>query len=222
MIILTRPIIVLLALWCTAVLLVPGALGADLGTGGMQAPGGSEHGNNPMQAPPSGGHGTSGAPGGNDRQGSANGDAFTAPPSGGMERGNMTATGGPGSRQGNRNMTPAEFSDMTASELRGGAGMNGDGNMTPPDFGNLSAGNFTPRDGIRGNSTELRHSTSNQSIEKMNAPDNLPSDGIPGQDVGRQSVSQSSGQDQQVQQQSKEDVIASLITQLQTLLSGKK
>jgi len=220
--ILTRPVIVLLALWCTAVLLVPGALGADQGTGGMQAPGGSGHGNNQMQVPPSGSPGMSGAPGGSSGQGSANGEELSGPPSGGMGRGNMTATMGEGIRERDGNMTRTDFGNMTAGDARGGPGQNGYGNMTPPDFGNMTAGNLTPREGMPGNSTQLRHFPGNQSSDNLTAPANLPSDGenTPGQ--GRQAGSLSSGQlQQQAQQQSKDDVIASLISQLQALLSGK-
>ena len=232
--ILTRPVLVLMAFWCMAVLLVPAALGADQSTGTMQmqaGPGnghGSQGNTNQIQAPPSGGQGGSsgqGEPGAQDgsssQQGSGNGGQMSAPPSDGTGTGNMTAPQGRGGMQGDGNITPPDFSNLTAGNIQGGPGMQGDGNMTPPDFGNLTAGNQTPRadNGMHGNSTQMRHGPGNQSFDNTTAPVNFPD----GSDGSQNTASQSGNQPaSQAQQQSGEDVIGSLISQLQALLSGKK
>ncbi|MDD1689243.1 MAG: hypothetical protein LUQ66_01105 [Methanoregula sp.] len=231
MMILNRPVMVLLALWCMAVLLVPVAL-ADV-QGGMQGPGGAgpatggQGNTGQMQAPPSGGSGDSGSKGNNGGPGNGNGGQMSAPPSGAM--GNLTAPAGAGDWQGNRNMTPPDGTgnaNMTSRErpafdaanmtaTGGPGGFRGDGNMTPPDFGNMTAGNVTAH-GMHGNITyrAFGNETPGNGTAPVDRPDGMQGD----QNQAQQSGGQVSGQ----VQQSKEDVIASLINELQALLSGRE
>jgi hypothetical protein len=113
---------------------------------------------------------------------------------------NMTATGGSGGFRGDGNMTPPDFGNMTATDLKGGPGMHGNstmssGNMTAPG----GAGNWQGN----GNMTA-----------PPDRPDGVQEDQNQGQDSGNQQATK-------VQQQTKEDMVTSLISQLQVLLSGK-
>ena len=229
--ILNSPLAILAALWCVAVLLVPVALAAEQGTGSMQAPpGGSSQGHggqgnsNQMSAPPSGGQGGSGQQGGTGGQNSGNGGQMQAPPSGGMGAGNMTPPEG----IGDGNMTMGErpmngFGNSTGFGGPGGMQENSTmtrpdfGNMTAPDFGTMPAGNMTAP-GMHGNITH--HAFENETRVNGTAPADRPADNGPG-DKSTNSPTGSSSTTL-ANQQSKDDVIASLITQLQALLSGKK
>lgn len=212
--ILTRPVIVLLALWCTAVLLVPSAFAAEQGTGSMQAPGGSGpmHGGqanmDQMQAPPSGEQGTSGQQGSETGYSTSNGRDRPSDISGG----NKTAPMRPEGMNDNRNMTPPDIGNQTALEY---------GNIISPMFGNETAGNksfhkMRGGHGLAGNSTapippETNLSSGNPADRQS---DNMPA---PGEENGKSDTQKGTGQ-----QQSLETQINSIISQLQALLSGKK
>ena len=163
---------------------------------------------------------------------------MSAPPSGAM--GNRTAPAGAGDWQGNRNMTPPDGTGNGNTTLRerpafdaanmtatgGPGGFRSDGNMTPPDFGNMTATDMKGGPGMHGNSTMSSGNLTPpggagnwQGNGNLTAPPDR-SDGV----QGGQNEAQSSGNQpsSQATQQSKEDVIASLISQLQALLSGKK
>ncbi|MCK9580393.1 MAG: hypothetical protein M0Q92_08070 [Methanoregula sp.] len=109
--IIEKPVIILAAWLCAAVIFAPFALAAEQGAGNMQVqPAGGMMRNQSGLAPPMGGNGP-----------------------GGMGDGNMT-------RFGNSTMTPPglrDFGNMTASDstmMQHGPGGIGDGNMTaPPD-----------------------------------------------------------------------------------------
>jgi len=226
--ILNRPVMVLVALWCVAVLLVPVAL-AEV-QGGMQGPGGAGpatggQGNmDQMQAPSSGGPGDFGSQGSNGGPGNGNGGQIRQPPSGGMGNGTMTAPNGTGNGNTTLRERPAfDVANMTATG--GPGGFRGDGNITPPDSGNMTATGMRGGPGMHGNSTMSSGNLTApggagnwQGNGTMTAPPDRP-DGVqgdqnPGQDSGNQQATKA-------QQQTKEDLVASLISQLQALMSGK-
>lgn len=227
--ILTRPIILLIAVWCVAVMLVPSALAADLGQGSRQQAGpghmpAGQGNDNQMQAPPSGGSGQQGSQNnGEDRQ-------MRERPSGDMS-GNVTAPAGHGSMNGNGTMTRPDFGNMTAPALNGD--LNGNGTMTRPDFGNMTRpdfgnttmsgyGNRTGHEmnawqGPSGNSTAPGPMPGNQSVANQAG---RPVDNTPGNNQqNARSGTQAAGQGQQA---SFEEQINSIISQLQSLLSGGK
>jgi len=212
--ILTRPVIVLLALWCTAVLLVPSAFAAEQKTGSMQAPGGSgpmyggQANMDQMQAPLSGGQGTSGQHGSETGYSTSKGRDRPSDISGG----NMTAPMRPEGMNDNRNMTPPDLRNQTALEH---------GNMIPPMFGNETAGNQSFDEmrggyGLAGNSTAPRLPDTDLSPGN---PANRQSDNMPAasEQNGKSDTQKGTGQ-----QQSLESQINSIISQLQAFLSGKK
>jgi hypothetical protein len=226
-----RPVMVLAALWCMAVILVPVAHAAEQGTGTLQAPGGfgsgpGDQGNtNQMQAPPSGSPGPSGTDRGSGGRDSGNAGSMRAPPG---NMGNMTAPGGAGGFQNGGNMTlrePPERGDRNFTAMGGPGGGRGDGNitvsgsgnMTPPGFGNETYG-MTGGYGMHGNSTVPGRGPGGMSSGNTTAPPDRPADGS----QGGQDNAPSSGNQSQARpaQQSQEDLIASLIKQLQGLLSG--
>ena len=232
--ILKSPLAILAALWCVAVLLVPVALAQESGPGGMSGFGSSGSDTGIMAQPPSGGSGNSMGPGGsgNSQGGSppsgGSGDSparggpgtgmgagnttMKEPPTG--DFGNMTRTGGPGSGMGGGNMTSMDFGNTTRPEFDDRAF----GNMTPPEFGNQTFGNMTAP-GMHGNSTQMHRGPGNLALTNA-----TPRSDGQGNEPGGQTQPTSYGVPSatQAQQQSKEDVIASLISQLQALLSGKK
>jgi hypothetical protein len=134
------------------------------------------------------------------------------PPTG--DFGNMTRTGGPGSGMGGGNMTSMDFGNMTRPEFDDQAF----GNMTSPEFGNQTIGNMTAP-GMHGNSTQMHRGPGKQTLSNATPPSDGQGNAQGGQIQPASSGVQSSTQ---AQPQSKEDVIASLISQLQALLSGKK
>jgi hypothetical protein len=146
------------------------------------------------------------------------------PPTG--DFGNMTRTGGPGSGMGGGNMTSMDFGNTTRPEFDDQAfgnmthpefGNQTFGNMTAPEFGNQTFGNMTAPD-MHDNSTQMHHRSDNQTATNATPP----SDGQGNAQGGQNQPASSSGQSTtQAQQQSKDDVITSLISQLQALLSGK-
>jgi hypothetical protein len=212
--ILTRSVIVLLALWCTAVMLVPCAFAAEQGTGTMQAPGGSGpmHGGktnmDQMQTPPTGGQDTSG------QQSSETG--FSANkgrdwPSDGTG-GNMTAPMRPEGMNENGTMIPPDFGNQTFRES---------GTMIQPMLGNETAGNLSFHEmrgghGLAGNSTAPIPPDTNLSLVD---PADQPSENVP---EPVEQNEKSNNQKGTGQQQSLENQINSIISQLQALLSGKK
>jgi hypothetical protein len=215
-------LLVITACMCIAVILVPFALAAEQGTGTMQRPGGFGQGDggqrntNQMQAPSQGG------------QSSGNGGQMSAPPSGGA--GNMTAPdgmSGPG-MMGNNTMMhrgpPGNMTfDNTTAPDNGPGGWMGNGNMTHPEFMNQTT-DIRGGPGIMGNNTlmhggPMHGGPGNQTYDTTTATDNGLGNGQGGQNPAPPSSDQSLGSSQQ---QSKDDLIASLISQLQVLLSGKK
>jgi hypothetical protein len=128
--------------------------------------------------------------------------------------GNMTRTGGPGNGMMNGNITSMDFGNMTSPAFDDQAF----GNMTAPEFGNQTFGNMTAP-GLHGNSTQMHRGPGNQTLSTNATP---PSDGQDNGPGGQNQHTSSGDQSStQAQQQSKDDVIASLISQLQALLSGK-
>jgi hypothetical protein len=121
--------------------------------------------------------------------------------------GNMTRTGGPGNGMMNGNMTSTDFGNMTRPAFDDQAfRIQTSGNMTAP--------------GMHGNSTQMHRGPPGNQTLSINATP--PSDGQGNGPGGQTHPSDSSGQSStQTQQQSNDDVIASLISQLQALLSGK-
>lgn len=215
--ILTQPVIVLLALWCTAVLLVPSAFAAEQGTGSMQAPGGSgpllggQANMDQMQAPPSGGQGTSGQQESETGYSASKGRDRPSDPSD-ISGCNMIAPMRPEGMNDNRNMTPPYFGNQAALEY---------GNMIPLMFGNETTGNQSFHDlrcghGLAGNSTAPIFPDTNQLSANPadRQSDNMPA---PGEQNGKSDIQNGTGQ-----QQSLETQINSIISQLQALLSGKK
>ncbi|NMB78550.1 MAG: hypothetical protein GYA23_05585 [Methanomicrobiales archaeon] len=199
-----------------------GNTGNQAGSGSMQ-----------MQAPPSGGRNS------NTQDQNGNTNNQMQPPSGGIARnesgrmhmqgddslrgsgnltpgeppkgfsGNMTQPGGHGGMAGN--MTPRQIpSSFDATMTRTGGPQGMQGNLTPPDMignsslhrgpGGMGPGNSTPLENLPGDGGD--------SAGAMAPPDNQARD--------TQSGQQSAGK------QTQEDMIADLITRLQSLLSQKK
>jgi len=231
--ILKSPLAILAALWCVAVLLVPVALAQESGPGGMSGFGSSGSDTGIMAQPPSGGSGNSMGPGGsgNSRGGAppsgGSGDSsvrggpgngmgagnttLKEPPTG--DFGNMTRTCGPGSGMGGGNMMSMDFGNTTRPEFDDLAF----GNMTHPEFGNQTFGNMTAP--VRhGNSTQVHSGPGNQTLTNATPPLDGQGNAQGGQTQPASSGAQSTTQ---ALQQSKDDLIASLISQLQALLSGK-
>lgn len=236
-----RPVLILAACLCMAVTLAPFALAAEQGTGIGKM--------NQVQAQPSGGQ--TGGPGGQAGSGQSTQDGdrmsrgpggmqgnmtMTKPPEGaggnttmhqppGEMYGNMTTGQQPGGMDGNRTMTgpggmgfamtaPGSFGNMTPGERPDSMGFNmtmgeppggWDGNMTMGQPPGEMYGNMTTGHGPGGFSAN------------MTPPSGAPADGqSPGGGVLESNVADKGGQ------QSKDDLIASLISQLQALLSEKK
>jgi hypothetical protein len=208
--IIRRSVLVLAACICMAAILSPFALAAgqgQLGTGTM----------NQMQA-----HTAQG-------QAGANGGQMQAPPSGTMIRnqsdriGTRDGTGFAG--DGNRTMRqPPGSMDGNMTLFRG---TEGNRTMTPLEprdglFANRTADTRNgdrPGDGLSINSTMVRHGPGSMDPGNTTLPADATAGGQAPAGGMMQPASQSAGQEQQ---QSKDDVIASLINQLQGLLSGKK
>jgi hypothetical protein len=207
--ILTRPVIVLLALWCTAVLLVPSGLAAEQGQGIMQAPGGSaphlpddQSNNNQILTPSFGGNKDPAQ-----QHALENDDKHQMQ---GQPDGNTTAPVQYGSMNGEDNKSHRDF-----------------GNRTPPDFGNMvpfESGNFTS--GESGNMTpRIKHELGNAGnntftpIQGNNQSMKMPDDQLVNNELKQTTANFA---ERERQQQSVEDPINGILSQLQALLSGKK
>jgi len=232
--ILKSPLAILAVLWCVAVLLVPVALAQESRPGGMSGFGSAGSDTGVQSQPPSGGSGNSMGPGGSgNSQGGAppsggSGDSSSRgrpgngmgagnqtmqePPSGNF--GNMTRNGGPGNGMMNGNMTSMDIGNLTRPAFDDQAFRN----MTASEFGNQTFGNMTAPS-MYGNSTQMHRGPGNQTFSNTTPLSDSQANGPGGENLPSASSGQSSTQ---IQQQSKDDVIASLISQLQALLSGMK
>lgn len=210
--ILTRPVIMLLAVWCIAVMFVPTVLAADQTQGTMQAPGrsgqmpGGQGSNNQMQAPPSGGQGATGP---SDRQGFENTSRIRERPASDMN-GNMTAPRGNDTMRGNGNITPPDFGNMTPPEMS---------STSPMEFGNMTSHEMREGHVLEDNSSAPGRAPDNKSEKDLT--ERSAGGGLSGSEQGSNhpSGSQTSVQGQQ---QSLEEQINGIINQLQSLISGKK
>lgn len=220
-----------------AAVLAPCVLAAEQGSGSRMGPGGQGTGNG-MQALPSGGSGTNGQAGSDAGQ-------IAARHPGGM--GNMTAPAGDADRTfgGNRSgMMPPDgggnfmgAGNLTSHQPRMGM----DGNMTPrerPGFetgngtfsGNAGVGTLTPmepRDGMGGNwsapgANGARGMAGNGTMLQPGPGMGTGDPATPGTPVSAGQDDRSLQQQSGGEQQGKDDLIADLISRLQSLLGSRK